>query len=100
MAILTCSLSIMSALKRIMRCFEVALKESLIASAISPTDVEPARFKYFKIKILRLLANAFKIFSSSFSLIFILYQKLLKLTIRLFARIRDVDSGLGRFLFH
>src|SRR3989344_7726887 len=77
-----CSFSRTSALNKTERCFEVALKDNLISCAISPTDAVLTRLKYFKIAMRRLLANAFKTFSSSLSFIKGLYHNIYYGTIR------------------
>ena len=59
--------SMSSAEARIERCFEVALNDSFIFSAISPTGIWLDLFKTVTIASRRRFASAFNTFSSSFS---------------------------------
>src|SRR3989338_3788929 len=62
-----CSFSTMPATYNTPRCFEVAVKESLISPAMSPTDASRDFLRYWRMASRRLLANAFICFSISFN---------------------------------
>ena len=69
----SCSFSKMPAFERIERWREVALKESLISLAMSPTDALFARLRYFRIANRRLFARALRVRSSSFIARYVFY---------------------------
>jgi len=85
---LRCSCSTISALLSTAKCREVALNESLIAAAISPTVASFRVRKSFTIASLRLLASALRHRSSSFIDSWY-HNSLLAYIIRPFVRIRD-----------
>ena len=96
---------------RIVRCFEVALKESLISCAISPTDASLCPFRNRTIAIRRLLASALNIRSvaeRSFALLtpymtpFMPHYSIIHMEERaahiLFAYSRELENRKKRYL--
>lgn len=65
----SCTFSRIPALVRTPRCREVALNESPISPAMSPTEDLPTCLRYFRIASRRLLARALRFRSSSFMLV-------------------------------
>src|SRR3989344_7340209 len=79
---LLCSRSRIPAATSTPRCLEVDLKESFIASAMSPTVASFSDRTYFSIANRRRFASAFSTFSSSFSFMAILWLYFIYSTIR------------------